>query len=88
MDKQNVFFFAGKCLEKYGYITPNLLSIMIEKEDSVAKVIKMEDIQTTLDLMVECGWIEIQTSDPINPRYKRFITIKERNDLVRRIKKE
>lgn len=83
MNQQNIFFFAGKCLEKHGYITPNLLSIMIEKEDNVAKVIKMEDIQSTLDLMVECGWIEVQSSDPVNPKYRRFISETEKKKIRR-----
>ena len=74
MEKFAIMCFAGKYLEKNFTISPTALNHFIQKDETIGKTINDKEIADTLELMVECGWLEVERSDKINPIYRRYVT--------------
>lgn len=68
-----IMMFAGKCLEKSGFITPSLLQKFIHDREEVGKFLPIEDINLALDNLVTAGFIEIVDTRDDTVAYIRYV---------------
>lgn len=90
MLKHNVFLFAGQCLDKHDYLTSNMLQRHILNRPEVGKNLPIEELDETLNLMVEVGWLKILEANQTYTVYRRNFSSHGLTDdnVLRRVREE